>query len=176
MRGVGLSASSRRGVDARLAECNVSFNHRRGTLRGMHYQAAPHGQVKLVRCTTGAIYDVIVDLRPESPTFKGWVGMELTADNRRMLYIPAEFAHGFQTLADNTEVFYQVPATYAPERARCALGRSGLPHRVAANGRWRADHQRQRPRVHGFHTVKRVLIAGAVGSSGHAARPCGGAK
>ena len=106
------------GLDARLAECNVSFNKRRGTLRGMHYQLAPHGQAKLVRCTRGAIYDVIVDLRPRSETFRQWVGFELSADNGRMLYVPEEFAHGFQTLTDDSEVFYQMSSPYAPESAR----------------------------------------------------------
>jgi dTDP-4-dehydrorhamnose 3,5-epimerase len=106
------------GLDARLAECNVSFNKRRGTLRGVHYQLAPHGQAKLVRCTRGAIYDVIVDLRPRSETFRQWVGFELSADNGRMLYVPEEFAHGFQTLTDDSEVFYQMSSPYAPESAR----------------------------------------------------------
>ncbi len=108
-----------RGLDARLVECNISFNHRRGTLRGMHFQRAPRAQPKLVRCTAGAIYDVIIDLRRESETFKGWIGVELTAANRRMLYVPAGFAHGFQTLADDTEVFYQMSEVFAPE---CAGG------------------------------------------------------
>lgn len=107
-----------RGLDARLVEVNVSFNRRKGTLRGMHYQAAPHGQTKLIRCTMGAISDVIVDLRPESPTFKRWAGVELTERNRLMLYVPAEFAHGFQTLEDDTEVLYQMSAPYVPETAR----------------------------------------------------------
>jgi dTDP-4-dehydrorhamnose 3,5-epimerase len=103
------------GLDSRLAECSISFNRKRGTLRGMHYQAAPHGQVKLVRCTMGSIYDVIVDLRAGSPTFRQWVGVELTAANRLMLYIPKDFAHGFQTLRDDTEVFYQMSDEYVPE-------------------------------------------------------------
>jgi dTDP-4-dehydrorhamnose 3,5-epimerase len=107
------------GLDDRLVECNISFNRRRGTLRGMHYQTAPHAQPKLVRCTLGAIYDVVVDLRPESPTFKQWVACELTATNRLMLYVPAGLAHGFQTLADDTEVFYQMAEVYAPG---CAAG------------------------------------------------------
>ncbi len=106
------------GVDARLAECNVSFNRKQGTLRGMHYQVAPHAQAKLVRCTMGAIYDVIVDLRPQSPTFKQWVAAELTAHNRLMLYVPGDFAHGFQTLTDNTEVLYQMTDVFAPDCAR----------------------------------------------------------
>jgi dTDP-4-dehydrorhamnose 3,5-epimerase len=103
------------GLNARLAECNLSFNRRRGTLRGMHFQRAPHAQAKLVRCTMGAIYDVIIDLRPDSQTFKSWFGTELTAANRRMLYVPEGFAHGFQTLADETEVLYQVSDVFAPE-------------------------------------------------------------
>jgi dTDP-4-dehydrorhamnose 3,5-epimerase len=106
------------GLDARLVECNISFNEKKGTLRGMHYQAAPRGQAKVVRCTMGAIYDVIIDLRPESETFKQWIGVELTALNRRMLYIPEDFPHGFQTLSDNTEIFYQMSSYYAPESAR----------------------------------------------------------
>lgn len=107
-----------RGLPSRLVECSISFNRKRGTLRGMHYQAAPHGQVKLVRCTMGSIYDVIIDLRPGSPTFKQWVGVELAAGNHRMLYIPKDFAHGFQTLENKTEVFYQMSDVYAPESAR----------------------------------------------------------
>ena len=106
------------GLDARLVECNISFNKREGTLRGMHYQDTPHGQPKLVRCTRGAIYDVIVDLRPDSETFRQWVGVELTPYNGRMLYVPEKFAHGFQTLADNSEVFYQMATSYAPESAK----------------------------------------------------------
>ena len=107
-----------RGLDASLTDCNISFNRLKGTLRGMHYQAAPLGQTKLVRCTAGAVYDVAIDLRPESPTFRQWVGAELTARNFRMLYIPVGFAHGFQTLADDTEVFYQITGAYAPESGR----------------------------------------------------------
>jgi dTDP-4-dehydrorhamnose 3,5-epimerase len=107
-----------RGLESRLAECNISFNKKKGTLRGMHYQAAPHGQVKVVRCTLGSIYDVIIDLRIGSPTFKQWVGVELSAANRRMLYIPKDFAHGFQTLEDATEVFYQMSDYYFPENGR----------------------------------------------------------
>jgi dTDP-4-dehydrorhamnose 3,5-epimerase len=102
------------GLNPRLVQCNVSFNHRAGTLRGMHFQHAPHAEAKLVRCTRGAIYDVIVDLRPDSATFKRWIGVELTEENRRMLYVPEGFAHGFQTLADGTETFYQVSEFYAP--------------------------------------------------------------
>lgn len=108
-----------RGLDARLVECNISFNRRRGTLRGMHFQTAPHAQAKLVRCTSGAIYDVVIDLRPESATFRQWVGVELSAENRLMLFVPEGFAHGFQTLEDSTEVFYQMSACFAPE---CSAG------------------------------------------------------
>ena len=105
------------GLSVNLAQCNVSFNTRKGTLRGMHYQAAPHEEAKLVRCTRGAIFDVAIDLRPESPTFKQWVGIELTAENRHMLYIPGRCAHGFLTLDDETEVFYQMSEFYHPELA-----------------------------------------------------------
>ncbi len=101
-------------------QCNVSFNLRAGTLRGMHWQAAPHEEVKLVRCTAGAIHDVIVDLRTDSATYLKHCGITLSADDRSMLYIPGGFAHGFLTLEDRTEVFYQMGATYAPESARGA--------------------------------------------------------
>ena len=106
------------GLDENLVECNISFNKQKGTLRGMHYQAEPHGQVKVVRCTRGAIFDVIIDLRPESSTFKRWVSIELSAENHRMLYVPRGFAHGFQTLRDNTEVLYQMSSYYEPESGR----------------------------------------------------------
>lgn len=105
-------------LNPHLVQCNISFNNKKGTLRGMHYQAAPYAEAKLVRCTQGAIYDAIVDLRPNSPTFKQWVAVELTADNRKMLYIPENFAHGFQTLTDNTEIFYQMSEFYHPESAK----------------------------------------------------------
>ena len=107
------------GLNSRVAECNLSYNRRRGTLRGMHFQSPPRAQAKLVRCTAGAIFDVAIDLRPGSPTFMQWVGVELTAANRLMLFVPEGFAHGYQTLADETEVFYQVSDVYAPE---CAGG------------------------------------------------------
>lgn len=105
------------GLESRLEQCNISFNRLRGTLRGMHFQAAPFGEAKLVRCSMGALYDVIIDLRPESATYLQHFGAELTAENRSMLFIPAGFAHGFQTLADNTEVFYQMSEVYAPAYA-----------------------------------------------------------
>jgi dTDP-4-dehydrorhamnose 3,5-epimerase len=105
-------------LDPRVAQCSTSFNRRKGTLRGLHYQVAPYSEVKVVRCTAGAIYDVAVDLRRESQTFKQWVAVELTADNRRMFYIPAGCAHGFQTLVDNTEVLYQMSEFHHPDSAR----------------------------------------------------------
>jgi dTDP-4-dehydrorhamnose 3,5-epimerase len=105
-------------LPTRLVQCNISFNTRRGTLRGLHYQAAPYGEAKLVRCTAGAIYDVIIDLRPDSAMFMQWLAVELTAENRRMLFIPEAFAHGFQTLVDHTEVFYQMSEFYVPDAAR----------------------------------------------------------
>jgi dTDP-4-dehydrorhamnose 3,5-epimerase len=107
-----------RGLDSTVAQCSVSFNHRRGTLRGLHFQAAPHEEVKLVRVTRGAVWDVIVDLRPESPTFRSHFSVVLSAEDRNELYIPKGMAHGFQTLADGSEVFYQISEFYAPESAR----------------------------------------------------------
>ena len=106
------------GLNSRFVQCNISFNKKKGTLRGMHYQAAPYEEVKLVRCTMGATYDVIIDLRPHSPTYKRWVPVELGANNRTTLYVPKGFAHGFQTLEDNTEVFYQMSEFYHVECAR----------------------------------------------------------
>jgi dTDP-4-dehydrorhamnose 3,5-epimerase len=106
-------------LDSSLLQCSISFNRKRGTLRGMHYQVAPYREAKLVRCTRGAIYDVIVDLRAGSRTFRQWVAVELSADNRLMLYIPEGLAHGFQTLRDETEVFYQISEFYSVE---CASG------------------------------------------------------
>jgi dTDP-4-dehydrorhamnose 3,5-epimerase len=106
------------GLISRLVQCNVSYNKKQGTLRGMHYQVAPHEETKLVRCTMGSIYDVIIDLRPGSPTHKEWIGVELNAENRRMLFVPKGFAHGYQTLVNHTEVFYQVSEFYTPETER----------------------------------------------------------
>ncbi len=106
-----------RGLNACIAQCSVSFNRRAGVLRGMHYQAPPHAETKIVRCTAGAIFDVIVDLRPASKTFRQWFGAELTAENHRMLYVPDGFAHGFQTLVDGSEVFYQISTFYEPASA-----------------------------------------------------------
>src|SRR5262249_12099237 len=109
---------ARLGLSERLEQCSVSWNTRRGTLRGLHWQDPPHAEEKIVRCTRGAIFDVIVDLRRDSPTFGRWCGAELTADNRVSLYIPTGCAHGFQTLEDGCEVFYLVSAPYAPASAR----------------------------------------------------------
>jgi dTDP-4-dehydrorhamnose 3,5-epimerase len=106
------------GLDFDIVQCSISFNRRKGTLRGMHYQAAPHVETRLVSCTGGAIYDVIVDLRADSPTFHQWFGVELSAANRLSLYVPAGFAHGFITLCDNAVVYYQMSEYYHPECAR----------------------------------------------------------
>jgi len=106
------------GLNPNLAQCNISFNPKKGTLRGMHFQTEPFEEAKLVRCTMGSLYDVIVDLRQDSPSFRKHVGIILTSDNRRMLYVPEGFAHGFLTLEDNTEIFYQISEFYAPEYAR----------------------------------------------------------
>ena len=106
------------GLNPNLVQCNISFNKKRGTLRGMHHQVPPHEEAKLVRCTMGAIYDVIIDLRTNSQTFKEWLSLELTAKNRKMIYIPEGVSHGFMTLDDNTEVFYQMSEFYAHECGR----------------------------------------------------------
>jgi dTDP-4-dehydrorhamnose 3,5-epimerase len=105
-------------LNSNLAQCSISFNSRKGTLRGMHYQTESYAEAKLVRCTKGAIYDVAVDMRPQSATFMRWVGTKLNATNRRALYIPEGCAHGFLTLEDDTEVFYQISESYHPEAAR----------------------------------------------------------
>ena len=109
---------ARHGLTATISQCSVSHNHRAGTLRGMHYQAQPHAEAKLVRCTRGAIFDVALDLRVESPAFRRWVGIELRARELRMLYVPEGCAHGFQTLADDTEVAYQISVAHVPAAAR----------------------------------------------------------
>jgi dTDP-4-dehydrorhamnose 3,5-epimerase len=107
------------GLNSNLVQCNLSFNARRGTLRGMHYQVAPHEEAKLVSCISGSIYDVIIDLRKESSTLYQWQAFELSAEKHRMLYIPEGLAHGFQTLHDDTSVFYQMSEFYNPE---CSKG------------------------------------------------------
>ena len=106
------------GFDPRLAQCSISFNSRTGTLRGLHYQADPHPECKLVRCTQGSIYDVVLDLRPGSSTFKDWIGVTLTARNRRAVLVPGGCAHGFLTLDDDTEVFYQMTEFFHGDLAR----------------------------------------------------------
>lgn len=105
------------GLNPNVVQMNVGFSHKRGTLRGMHYQKAPWAEVKLVRCTLGAIYDVIVDLRVDSPTHKQWIGIELTQENRRMLYVPEGCAHGYITLTDNAEMHYQTTQFFSREHA-----------------------------------------------------------
>ena len=107
------------GINPNLVQCNISFNRKKGTLRGMHFQKSPYEEAKVVRCTQGRIYDVMVDLRPESGTFKKWFGAELSAENRLSLYIPGGFAHGFLTLSDETEVLYLMSEFFHPE---CASG------------------------------------------------------
>jgi dTDP-4-dehydrorhamnose 3,5-epimerase len=107
-----------RGLAAPLDQCSVSFNARRATLRGLHFQAAPHEEDKLVRCTSGAVFDVIVDIRPDSPTLRGWFGTHLSADNHRALYIPKGFAHGFISLVDHAELLYMISVPYAAGFAR----------------------------------------------------------
>ncbi|MBD2461552.1 dTDP-4-dehydrorhamnose 3,5-epimerase [Oscillatoria sp. FACHB-1407] len=102
------------GLKPTVAQCNLSFNHKAGTMRGMHYQIPPAAETKLVRCTRGAIYDVIIDLRPDSPTYMEYIGVELTEDNRRALYVPELFAHGYLALTDGAEVGYQVGEFYTP--------------------------------------------------------------
>lgn len=120
-----------RGLNPHVVQCNIAYNARRGTLRGMHFQDPPHQEAKLVRCTRGAIYDVMLDLRPSSPTYLQWVSAELSEENHKMLYVPEGFAHGYQTLTDIAEVIYQVSQFYAPESAR------GVRHNDPAFGiRW----------------------------------------
>ena len=106
------------GLNPSLVQCNISFNAKKGTLRGMHYQSKPHEEAKLVRCTRGSIYDVIIDIRLDSSTFKSWFAVELRSEKYNMLYIPEGFAHGFLTLEDNTEVLYQMSDFYYPELAK----------------------------------------------------------
>ena len=107
-----------RGLETRIAQCSTSFNKRKGTLRGMHYQVPPFAETKIVRCTCGSMYDVIIDLRPESPAFTRHFTVVLTAENHKMLYVPTGFAHGFQTLEDDTEVLYQISEFYSPDHSR----------------------------------------------------------
>ena len=103
-----------RGLVSQVAQVNLSYNRTKGTLRGMHLRYAPHAETKLVRCVRGAILDVIIDLRPDSPSYKHWMSVEITAENRRAFYVPEGIAHGFQTLVDDVEVMYQVSQRYMP--------------------------------------------------------------
>lgn len=107
-----------RGLDTRVAQCSVSYNRLRGTIRGMHYQIAPYEETKVVRCTRGQVFDVVVDLRGDSPTYRRWHGVTLSADAYNALYVPVGCAHGFQTLTDGAEVFYQISVQFAPAAAR----------------------------------------------------------
>jgi len=109
------------GLNPKLSQSSVSFNKKRGTLRGIHYQITPYQETKLVRCNRGKIFDVIIDLRENSKTYRQWLGIEINSENNNMLYIPEGFAHGFQTLEDNTEVFYQISQEHMPEYARGKL-------------------------------------------------------
>ena len=106
------------GLNAHFVQANVSSSKKKGTLRGLHYQISPYEEIKLMRCTKGAVYDVIIDLRPASSTYAQWIGVELTSENHKMLYVPENFAHGFQTLEDDTEVFYPVSQFYTPGSER----------------------------------------------------------
>ena len=108
---------AKRGLNPSLAQCSVSYSERRGTLRGVHYQVDTHAEAKLVRCTAGEIFDVAVDVRSASPSRGRWTAVRLSAANRRALYIPAGFAHGFQSLSDGVEVFYQISADYSPDHS-----------------------------------------------------------
>jgi dTDP-4-dehydrorhamnose 3,5-epimerase len=109
------------GLRTHYVQCSTVLNHKRGTLRGMHFQQPPYAETKVVRCTIGAVYDVIIDLRPESPTFTKWFATELTAENRRSVYIPPGFAHGMQTLVDNSELLYYISEFYHPAAATGVL-------------------------------------------------------
>lgn len=109
--------TQKHGINTNIAQCNISFNKHKGTIRGMHYQTEPYAEAKFVRCTQGAIFDVIIDLRENSPTYKKWHGVELTANNYKTLYIPKGFAHGYQTLINNSEVFYLMSDFYHPDAA-----------------------------------------------------------
>lgn len=108
----------RRGLDSAITQCSLAANRARGTLRGMHYQSAPHLETKVVSCVAGAVYDVLVDLRPDSSTFRRWFASELSAENHRMLYVPPGVAHGYLTLQDHSDVYYQISGDYAPESGR----------------------------------------------------------
>ena len=105
----------RQGLETQVAQCSMAFTARAGTVRGMHYQRDPHGEAKLVRCTRGAVHDAVIDLRPDSPTFRQWFGIEISASSRRMIYVPPGLAHGYQSLEDETEVAYQMSTAHRPD-------------------------------------------------------------
>jgi len=139
------------GLNPDVVQCNISFNRRKGSLRGMHFQASPYSEAKLVRCTAGSIYDVIIDLRPSSSAFKKHIGVELSARNRKMLYIPEEFAHGFQTLEDDRGVLPNVPVLFSGTFPGRPLGRSGLWNIVASR---RENHHRARQNLSGLPALE----------------------
>jgi dTDP-4-dehydrorhamnose 3,5-epimerase len=114
-RAWGADELEERGLESRVAQCNLSLSGKSGTIRGLHFQRPPYEEVKLIRCLHGAFHDVVVDLRSDSSSYKRWLGVDLTAENRRMLYVPKGFAHGFQTLVDNTEAFYMVSEFFTPD-------------------------------------------------------------
>ena len=107
-----------KGFKLHMVQSNIGFSHKRGTIRGLHYQVYPHAEVKLISCISGRIFDVIIDLRPDSPTYKQWFGVELNSKDNEMLLVPENFAHGYQSLADNTKVFYQISQFYVPDAER----------------------------------------------------------
>lgn len=139
------AAFEERGLSGRVVQCSTSHSPRSATLRGMHYQADPHGECKLVRCTTGAVYDVLVDVRRGSPTHRRWVGVELSRENRRALYIPPGVAHGFQTLVDDSEMLYMIDRAYRPDAARGVRWDDpafGIEWPDAPNGRTMSERDR----------------------------------
>jgi dTDP-4-dehydrorhamnose 3,5-epimerase len=141
------------GIDCDWVQCNVSFNRKRGTLRGLHYQVGQWAEAKLVRCTRGAIFDVAVDLRPHSPHYRRWTGVELSADSHRLFFIPQGFAHGFLTLRGDAEVFYQMSEAYRPEAARgvrwddpaFAIAWPAAPRFISERDRTYPDYEVQAP-------------------------------
>ena len=145
-----------RGLETRIAQCSTSFNRRKGTLRGMHYQQPPFAETKIVRCTRGSMYDVIIDLRSDSSTFARHFAVVLTAENRKMLYVPTGFAHGFQTLEDDTEIFYQMSEFYSAEHAR------GVRWNDPVFGiRWPDDDRTIEDRDRNYPDVRRAVAADA---------------
>ncbi len=152
-----------KGLNTTFVQCNISFNKRKATLRGLHYQSAPHQEVKLVRCTRGAAYDVILDLRKDSATFRRWIATELSAENRHMLYIPAGVAHGFQTLKANTEIFYQMSEFYQPEFA-CGVRWDDR----AVNITWPMSKPIMSPKDRSYQDMELAGGVSPLGPDGHA--------